>query len=75
MFENAALYWGATLGYGNPKTLSDNSVRNCNGDIREFKPSVLVGVPAVWETVKKGIIAKVNAGSPLVRDSSGTPCR
>ena len=67
VFENAALYWGATLGYGNPKTLSDTSVRNCNGDIREFKPSVLVGVPAVWETVKKGIIAKVNAGSPLVR--------
>lgn len=67
VFENAALFWGATLGYGNPKTLSDNSVRNCNGDIREFKPSVLVGVPAVWETVKKGIIAKVNAGSPVVR--------
>ena len=55
------------MGYGNPKTLSDTSVRNCNGDIREFKPSVLVGVPAVWETVKKGIITKVNAGSPIVR--------
>ncbi|KAK4241936.1 hypothetical protein C8A03DRAFT_29828 [Achaetomium macrosporum] len=67
VFEHAAIYWGATLGYGNPKTLSDASVRNCNGDIREFKPSVLIGVPAVWETVKKGIIAKVNAGSPVVR--------
>ena len=67
VFENAALYWGATMGYGNPKTLSDSSVRNCNGDIKEFKPSILVGVPAVWETVKKGIITKVNAGSPVVR--------
>ncbi|KAL2159410.1 hypothetical protein VTH06DRAFT_2414 [Thermothelomyces fergusii] len=67
VFEHAAIYWGATLGYGNPKTLSDASVRNCNGDIREFKPTVLIGVPAVWETVKKGIIAKVSAGSPLVR--------
>ncbi|WYZ46438.1 hypothetical protein EsH8_IX_000663 [Colletotrichum jinshuiense] len=67
VFENACIYWGATMGYGNPKTLSDNSVRNCAGDIREFKPSVMVGVPAVWETVKKGIIAKVNAGSPLVK--------
>jgi long-chain acyl-CoA synthetase len=67
VFEHAAIYWGATLGYGNPKTLSDASVRNCNGDIREFKPTVLIGVPAVWETVKKGIIAKVNAGSPIVR--------
>ena len=67
VFENASLFWGATMGYGNPKTLSDTSVRNCAGDIREFKPSVLVGVPAVWESVKKGIIAKVNAGSPVVR--------
>lgn len=67
VFENASLFWGATMGYGNPKTLSDTSVRNCAGDIREFKPSVLVGVPAVWESVKKGIIAKVNAGSPVVK--------
>ncbi len=55
------------MGYGNPKTLSDTSVRNCNGDIKEFRPSVLVGVPAVWETVKKGIVTKVNGSSPLVR--------
>ncbi|CAK7269754.1 long-chain fatty acid-CoA ligase [Sporothrix epigloea] len=67
VFENASLYWGSTMGYGNPKTLSDASVRNCNGDIKEFRPSVLVGVPAVWEMVKKGIVAKVNAGSPVVR--------
>ncbi|KAK1596281.1 AMP-binding enzyme [Colletotrichum navitas] len=67
VFENACIYWGSTMGYGNPKTLSDNSVRNCAGDIREFKPSVMVGVPAVWETVKKGIVAKVNASSPLVK--------
>ena len=68
VFENAALHWGATLGYGNPKTLSDASVRNCSGDIKEFKPTILVGVPAVWENVKKGIIGKVNAGSPVVRN-------
>ncbi|KAK1759282.1 putative long-chain-fatty-acid ligase [Echria macrotheca] len=67
VFENASLHWGSCMGYGNPKTLSDTSVRNCLGDIKEFKPSVLVGVPAVWESVKKGIIAKVNAGSPIVR--------
>lgn len=68
VFENASLHWGSCMGYGNPKTLSDASVRNCNGDIREFKPSVLVGVPAVWESVKKGIVAKVNGGSPIVKN-------
>jgi long-chain acyl-CoA synthetase len=67
VFENACLYWGGTMGYGNPKTLSDTSVRNCKGDIREFRPTVLVGVPAVWETVKKGIEAKVNAESALIK--------
>lgn len=56
------------MGYGNPKTLSDTSVKNCKGDIREFRPTVLVGVPAVWESVKKGIEAKVNAGSAIVRN-------
>lgn len=68
VFENASLYWGTTMGYGNPKTLSDTSVRHCAGDIREFKPSVLVGVPAVWESVKKGITAKVAAGSFVVQN-------
>lgn len=67
VFENACLYWGGTMGYGNPKTLSDASVRNCKGDIREFKPTVLVGVPSVWESVKKGVVAKVNAGSPVLQ--------
>ncbi|KAI5868588.1 acetyl-CoA synthetase-like protein [Durotheca rogersii] len=68
VFENAAMYWGATMGYGNPKTLSDTSVRNCAGDIREFKPSILVGVPAVFESIKKGITAKVHAGGPVVQN-------
>jgi long-chain acyl-CoA synthetase len=68
VFENACLYWGGTMGYGSPKTLSDQSVRNCKGDLREFKPTILVGVPAVWESVKKGIVAKVNAGSPIVKN-------
>ena len=68
VFENACLYWGGTMGYGNPKTLADSSVRNCKGDIAEFKPTVLIGVPAVWESVKKGIVAKVNGGSPVVKN-------
>ena len=68
MFENVCLFWGGTMGYGNPKTLSDTSVRNCKGDIREFKPTVLIGVPAVWESVKKGIVNKVNSGSIIVRN-------
>lgn len=68
MFENVCLFWGGVMGYGNPKTLSDSSVRNCKGDIREFKPTILIGVPAVWESVKKGVVGKVNSGSAIVRN-------
>lgn len=68
VFENACIYWGGTLGYGNPKTISDASMKNCKGDIAEFRPSILVGVPAVWESVKKGITAKVNAMNPIVKN-------
>ncbi|PKY09192.1 acyl-CoA synthetase [Aspergillus campestris IBT 28561] len=68
LFENAALFWGATMGYGSPRTLTKASVRNCEGDIMEFRPSVLVGVPAVWETIRKGIVNQVNGGSFLTRN-------
>lgn len=68
MFENVCLFWGGVMGYGNPKTLSDASVRNCKGDIREFRPTILIGVPAVWESVKKGILAKINSGSFIVKN-------
>lgn len=67
MFENLCLFWGGTMGYGNARTLSDTSVRHCKGDIREFQPTILVGVPQVWETVKKGIIGKINSSSIVVR--------
>lgn len=60
-FELATLYWGGVLGYGSIKTVSDASMRNCVGDIREFKPNIMVGVPAVWEGVRKGILGKVQA--------------
>ncbi|PGH36406.1 long-chain acyl-CoA synthetase [[Emmonsia] crescens] len=59
VFEHAALFWGSAMGYGSPKTLADVSTRNCKGDIRELRPTLMVGVPAVWETVRKGVVAKV----------------
>jgi long-chain acyl-CoA synthetase len=65
--ELANFYWGSTLGYGNPKTISDVSVRKCKGDIREFRPTIMVGVPAVWEMVRKGILNKVKSRPGVVQ--------
>jgi len=66
--ENLVLSIGGTLGYGNPRTLSDTSVKNCAGDMRELRPTVMVGVPQVWETIKKGVMSKLDTASPLLRN-------
>ncbi|CBQ68344.1 related to long-chain-fatty-acid-CoA ligase [Sporisorium reilianum SRZ2] len=63
--ECTMMYVGVTMGYGKVKTLTQASVRHCDGDIKAFKPSVMVGVPAVWELIRKGILAKVNAGGAI----------
>ncbi|KAF9556465.1 long-chain-fatty-acid-CoA-ligase [Agrocybe pediades] len=63
--EMAMLFSGVTLGYGRVRTLTDASVRNCKGDIAAFRPSIMVGVPDVWETIRKGIETKVDSGGVI----------
>lgn len=65
--ENLVLFIGGSLGYGNPRTLADSSVKNCAGDMRELRPTVMVGVPQTWETVRKGVMAKLKASSSAAR--------
>ncbi|EEB08324.1 long-chain-fatty-acid-CoA ligase Lcf1 [Schizosaccharomyces japonicus yFS275] len=66
-FETVCLCWGGTVGYGSVRTLTDTSMRNCKGDIATFRPTIMIGVPAVWELVRKGIMAKINAASAFRR--------
>nr|BBE10601.1 long-chain acyl-CoA synthetase [Rhodotorula toruloides] len=63
--EMCFMWVGARMGYGNVKTLTDASVRNCLGDIRQLQPTIMVGVPAVWETIRKGIVQKVKSAGAL----------
>ncbi|CDR37871.1 RHTO0S03e00496g1_1 [Rhodotorula toruloides] len=63
--EMCFMWVGARMGYGNVKTLTDASVRNCLGDIRQLQPTIMVGVPAVWETIRKGIVTKVKSAGAL----------
>ncbi|CAO3633271.1 unnamed protein product [Cunninghamella blakesleeana] len=62
--ENFAIFMGVTLGYASVRTLTDASVRNCKGDIKEFRPSLMAGVPAVWESIRKGVLGKIKQASP-----------
>lgn len=63
--ELCFVFIGMTLGYGRVKTLTDASVRNCVGDIKAFRPTIMIGVPAVWELIRKGIMGQVNGGGTL----------
>lgn len=63
-FEHACLFWGVCLGYGSPRTLFDSSVEGCKGDLRELRPTFMLGVPAIWETVRKAIVTLIAASSP-----------
>ncbi|KAI0100233.1 acetyl-CoA synthetase-like protein [Nemania sp. FL0031] len=66
--ENLVIGMGGTLGYGSPRTLADTSMRNCAGDMRELAPTVMIGVPQIWETIRKGIEGRVNSGSALTKN-------
>ncbi|KAJ7437256.1 hypothetical protein B0H11DRAFT_2108310 [Mycena galericulata] len=63
--ELCMLFVGMPTGYGRIKTLTDASVRNCEGDIKCLRPSIMVGVPAVWEQIRKGIVGKVESGGTI----------
>lgn len=67
VFELLCFWWGGCLGYANVKTLTDASCKNCNSDLSEFKPNIMVGVAAVWESVRKGILAKIKQLPSLVQ--------
>ncbi|ANZ75849.1 BA75_02360T0 [Komagataella pastoris] len=67
VFELISLWWGGCLGYANVKTLTDNSIRNCQSDLKAFKPTIMVGVAAVWESVRKGILDQLNKSPFLLQ--------
>ncbi|TPX64133.1 hypothetical protein SpCBS45565_g06090 [Spizellomyces sp. 'palustris'] len=65
LVEQLCLGEGVCIGYGSVRTLTDASVRNCRGDLRELRPTIMTGVPAVWETIRKGVATKLKEASPM----------
>ncbi|KAI8825359.1 hypothetical protein BJ741DRAFT_556510 [Chytriomyces cf. hyalinus JEL632] len=63
--EMTLLYMNVQIGYGGVKTLTDASVRNCKGDIRELRPTVFAGVPAVWEGIRKAVDSKIRGAGTV----------
>ncbi|ORX33945.1 hypothetical protein BD324DRAFT_637764 [Kockovaella imperatae] len=57
---------GVQVGYASVKTLLDDSVRNCQGDFAAFKPTMIGGVPAIYEMIRKGMMKKIAEAGPVV---------
>ena len=66
VIENGCIYLGLKMGYGSPRTITDQSIINCNGDLKELGPTVLVGVPQVWDTIRKSILSKLSKKSKTI---------
>jgi len=66
--ELITFFVGMPTCYGRVKTLTDASVRNCKGDLATCQPTIMTGVPAVWENIRKGITAKVHK-SGMIRQT------
>ncbi|ORZ06831.1 hypothetical protein BCR41DRAFT_373940 [Lobosporangium transversale] len=59
---------GCRLGFGRARTLMDDAVAPTSGsrqskglgDLKALRPTLMAGVPTIWERIRKGIIAEVN---------------
>ncbi|OCF41417.1 hypothetical protein I317_04808 [Kwoniella heveanensis CBS 569] len=64
-FLEFTLYFlGVPVGYGSVKTLLSDSVRGCQGDFEALRPTLLPGVPAIFEMIRKGMMKKLNDAGP-----------
>ncbi len=52
--------------YADPKTLTTKGAYPI-GALEQYSPTLMAGVPKIWDVIKKGIEAKVAATSPLKR--------
>ncbi|KAJ3074463.1 long-chain fatty acid-CoA ligase, partial [Rhizoclosmatium hyalinum] len=67
--EIVMMMYDVPIGYASVKTLTDASVRNCKGDLRELKPTIVCAVPALWEAIRKGVMSKVKEGGAVVQSA------
>jgi len=66
MAEHAMFAAGCEICYADPKTLTVKGSYPI-GALEEFKPTHMVGVPKIWDVIKKGVEAKVNASKPIAK--------
>lgn len=66
MAEFIMLSDGCTMCYADPKSLTATGAYPVGG-LEQYSPTVMAAVPKIWDVIKKGIEAKVAAGSPVAQ--------
>jgi len=56
--ELSFLIVGGRIGYGTPRTLTDEGAKP-HGDLIAIKPTIFIGVPRIYDTIKKGALEKI----------------
>jgi len=64
--EFTMIHYGVLICYADPKTLTTKGAYP-TGALEEFSPTIMAGVPKIWDVIKKGVEAKVNASSPVAK--------
>jgi long-chain acyl-CoA synthetase len=66
MAEFVMICQGVCICYAEPKSLSATGAYP-KGALEHFAPTLMVAVPKIWDTIKKGLQAKVAASPPVAQ--------
>lgn len=64
MYEFCCIAAGASISYADPKSLTATGAFPA-GALEVYAPTHMVAVPKIWDTIKKAIVSKVAASSPV----------
>lgn len=64
MAEFGMLGCGATICYADPKTLTQTGASPI-GALEQFSPTIMAGVPKIWDVIKKGVQGKIGLAPPI----------
>ncbi len=62
--EHVMFVRGGNIGYGSPRTLTSSGAKPC-GDLDAYQPTVLVGVPKMFETIRKKAMERVKSSGMI----------
>ncbi|PWA00512.1 hypothetical protein BB558_003423 [Smittium angustum] len=64
--EFLAISLGIRVGYGTPRTLTTSMVHGCLGDLEALRPTLMAGVPQVWNGIARELTNQIKSRGYLV---------